>query len=308
MAIADSSQTQIAFVEESTFLGGTPATPTWQKVRMTGESLNYNIENTTSNEIRADADVSDLIQTNANAGGDLNFELNFGASDTDILLEHALRGSFASNTLKGGVERKSLSFEKIFEAGTTDQYHRFSGCVVNGFSLNVQAGSILTGTFGVMGLTGTQATAAISGGSYSNANTNDVMTAVDVASISVGGATSTIYYTDMSISLTNNCRYQQAVGSLGAIGIGYGRREITGALNAYFEDGDLYEEFTQGNASSLTFACTDGTNTYTFTLPKIKYSSGTVTAGGNNQDVMAQLQFQAIYDTVTSCAIQIDNN
>lgn len=307
MAFADSSQTQVAFVEESTFLAGTPATPTWQKVRVTGESLNKNIENTTSNEIRPDADVSDLIQTGSNVGGDLNLELTFGASDTDTLFEHALRGSFATNVLKGGVEKKSLSIEKLFETGTTDQYHRFAGCVANTMSLNVQAQSVLTGSVGFMGLSGTTGTAALSGATYNAANTNDVQTAIDVASISVGGATSSIYYTDMSISLTNNCRYQQAVGSLPAVGIGYGRREITGTLNAYFEDGDLYEEFVAGNASSLTFATTDGTNTYTFTLPKIKYSSGSVTAGGNNQDVMVSLQFQALYDSTAGCAIKIEN-
>ena len=307
MAIADTSQTQIAFTEEDTFLAGTPATPAWQKTRMTGESLNYSIENTTSDEIRPDADVADLIQTNANVGGDVNFELTFGATDTDILLEHALRGSFSTNTLKGGIERKSLSIEKLFETGSSDQYFRFFGCVVNALNLNVQAGSILTGSFGLMGLSGTTGQAALSGATYVDANSNDVMTAVDVASITVGGVTGDLFYTDLSVSLTNNCRYQQAVGSLAAIGIGYGRREITGTLNAYFEDQDLYEEFIAGNASSLTFQCTDGTNTYTVTLPKIKYSSGQVVAGGNNADVMAEMQLQALFDATSGCAIQIDN-
>lgn len=307
MAFADSSETQIAFVEESTFLGGTPASPTWQKARMTGESLNDNIDNTTSNEIRPDADVSDLIQTASNVGGDMNWELTFGASDTDTLLEHALRGTFSTNVLKGAKEKKSLSFEKIFETGATDQYFRFEKCVVNTFAMTVQASNIITGSFGIMGVSGNRGTAAVSGATYSNPNTNDVMTAVDVGTITVGGVTGTLFYTDMSFSLTNNCRYQQAVGSLDAVGIGYGRREITGTLNAYFEDQDLYEEFAAGNASSLSFICTDGTNSYTITFPKIKYSAGTVVAGGNNQDVMANMSWQALYDTSSGCAIQIEN-
>ncbi len=307
MTIADTSQTQLAFIEEATFLAGTPATPAWQKIRMTGEGLNYNIESTTSNEVRPDADVSNVIQTGSNVGGDISGELTFGSADTDILLEHALRGTFTSNTLKGGVEKKSLSFEKLMETGTTDQYHRDSGCVVNTMALDVKAGQLLTANFGIMGLSRTTGTAALSGSSYVATNTNDPQSAVDVASITVGGATSSIYYTDMSFSVNNNCRFQQAVGSLAAVGIGYGRREITGTLTAYFEDGDLYEEFLNGTASSLTFASTDGTNTYTFTLPKIKYNGGTVPTGGNGQDVMVNLTFQAIYDSVSACAIQIDN-
>lgn len=303
MAFADSSNTQVAVVEESVF-GTTPATPTWQKLRVTGESLNENFENTTSNEIRPDAEVSDLIQTGKNVGGDLNFELTKGA-EMELLLEHALRNSFSTNDLLGGTDFKSLSIEKLFETGSTDQYFRYNGCRLSQMQLSVQANSILTGSFSFMGLAGDVATAAISGGTYTDANSNDVMTAVDVGSISVGGVSTTLYYTDMSFTLNNNCRYQNAVGSLGSVGIGYGRREITGSLTAYFENQDLYEEFRAGNASSISFVCTDGSNSYTITFPKVKYSSGSVTAGGNNADIFAEMSWQALYDSAEGSSIKI---
>src|SRR5690606_15567028 len=110
MAFANTSQTQVAFVEESTW-GTTPTTPTFQLLRITSESLVHNIENVTSNEIRPDADVADLIQTGASATGDFGFELSYG-TDFSTLFEHALRGSFVSSRLDAGTDRKSFTFEK----------------------------------------------------------------------------------------------------------------------------------------------------------------------------------------------------
>jgi hypothetical protein len=44
------------------------------------------------------------------------------------------------------------------------------------------------------------------------------------------------------------------------------------------------------------------TEKYTITLPKTKLSNATISAGGNDQDIMASMEFQAIYDTSGSPA------
>ena len=90
--MADSSQTQLYFVEETTW-GTTPAAAL-KELRFTGESLGFNIETVTSNEIRADRQVSDLIQTNASASGAVNFELSYGAYDE--LIAAALFGDWTA--------------------------------------------------------------------------------------------------------------------------------------------------------------------------------------------------------------------
>jgi len=307
MSFADSSELDFAFVEEST-LGTTPASPTWQKLRITSESLEYAIQNETSNEIRPDADLSDLIQVGANVSGDFGFELTYG-SEFDTVFEHLLRGTFSSSRLDGGTARKSMSFEKKFEVGSPDEYLRFTGCRLGQLSLNVQANSIITGTVNVQGLASTVGTSELSGATYTNANTNDVMSAPDVANITVGSTSGTIYFTDLSFSLNNNLRPQNAVGSLAAVGIGYGMREVTGTMNAYFDglSSQMYDDFVSGTAASLSFEATDGTNTYTFTLPNIKYETGRVVAGGNSQDVMAEMSFRALYDSAEATSIYIEN-
>ncbi len=73
--MSESNRVRLAYVEEAS-LGVTPASPTLRTARITGESLNFQINNTVSNELRADRMVSDLVQTGAQVSGDVNIELS----------------------------------------------------------------------------------------------------------------------------------------------------------------------------------------------------------------------------------------
>lgn len=84
--MSDANRTQLSFASELVW-GTNPAT-TMVNLRITDESLNYNVENISSNEIRSDRQISDLIQIDASADGGINFELSYSAMDD--LLEGAL--------------------------------------------------------------------------------------------------------------------------------------------------------------------------------------------------------------------------
>lgn len=79
MVFADTARSQLFYLEETVW-GQTPAAA-MNAVRFTGESLNFSIDNTQSNEIRSDRQITDLIQTDAEPGGDINFELSYSAFD-----------------------------------------------------------------------------------------------------------------------------------------------------------------------------------------------------------------------------------
>lgn len=80
--MSDSNRVNLAFVEESTF-GTTPAgPPTLQNLRFTGESLKQDTGSTTSNEIRSDRNITDLIRNALSASGDLNYEFSYGSYDS----------------------------------------------------------------------------------------------------------------------------------------------------------------------------------------------------------------------------------
>lgn len=292
--MVDSSQTRIAYIEESTY-GTTPATPTLLEQRFTSESLNANIENIVSNEIRADRNVADTIQVGQNAGGAVDFELSYGTFDD--WLESLMYGTWSSNVLKNGNTQKSFTIEKTFEAGATDQYHRFTGAIANTLSLSMQTQQIVTGSFGFLAKGASTAQAAIAGSSYTGANTNPVINAAtNFGSLSITGISS-IDLTQLNLNITNNLRQQQVIGSLDSRGVGAGRFEVTGDMTMYFENEEAYDLFINSTETDLTFVLGgDTTKKYTFEIAKVKFETGEVVAGGNDQDVFVNLSFRGLYD------------
>ncbi len=292
--MVDSSQTRLAYVAESTY-GTTPSTPTMLNQRFTSESLNANIENIVSNEIRADRNVTDLIQVGADGGGSVDFELSYGSFDA--WLESLMYSTWSSNILKNGVTQKSFTIEKTFEAGATDQYHRFTGCIANSLKLAIQAKQVVTGSFDFIAKGATTAQAIISGATYTAANSNPVINAAaNFASLSMGSVTSPELLS-LNLNITNNLRRQAVVGSLDARGIGTGRFEVTGEAVLYFANASLYDLFLAGTASSLSFVIGGASSKkYQFDIANLKFEKVEIVAGGNDQDVMVKASFRGLYD------------
>lgn len=301
--MTDTSQMRLAYIAESTE-GTTPSTPAFTVARITGESLAPNIAHASSDEIRADGNVPDLTQVGMAAGGNVNFELSYGSFDD--WLESLLRSAWSSNVLKNGVTPKSFTLEKTIEAGSTDQYHRFTGARANSMSLAIRANDKVTGSFGFMARTMTTAQAIITGATYTAANTNPIINAAtNFASLTMTGVTSP-EVTSLNLNINSNTRHKPVVGSLGAKGIGQGQFVVTGDMDVYFETNDLYDLFLAGTGSDLSFRLGgDSTLKYDFVLGTIKFTGGQVIAGGNGQDVMANMQFQALYDSSDAATLKI---
>ena len=74
--------------------GTIPATPTFEAIRFTSESLNYNADFITSEEIRSDRMTPDTIQVSSQAGGDINGEWSYATYDEFIAA--AMYGAWAT--------------------------------------------------------------------------------------------------------------------------------------------------------------------------------------------------------------------
>lgn len=314
MSIAEASSTLVNIGEETTY-ATTPTTAI--AARYTGEGINFSPETVQSAEISENVDVQDLIPVGGATEGDLNFEFSFG-EPFETLLEHALRGTFALTpnfNLDGGVARKSLTLEKVFvvSADADPQIISllYNGCRVNTLSLAVTSRSLITGVVGIRGkkpivASGVRSTAQVfTGADLVAANTNPIMTASNVGTITVGGITGTFSYTDLSWQLTNNLRDLPQIGSDDPVDINYGQRVITGTFAPYFEQNgqNIYNALLDGTPFSLSYVLNDAPttpNSYTVELPNCKFSSGTIVAQGNNQDVLAQMEFTALEGTLAS--------
>lgn len=96
---ADTSRFLLSYVEESAW--GTTPTAALTDLRVTGESMNLTEGSVTSEEIRSDRQITDLIRTSFEATGGLNFELSYG--EFDPMFKAALMGAFTANHAPGAL-------------------------------------------------------------------------------------------------------------------------------------------------------------------------------------------------------------
>lgn len=92
MALASTSRGQIAYIAEATF-GVTPGVGTPRNLRVTGESLDFNISKEMSAEINANRAVSSVVAVGAAASGGVQGELSY--LEWDTLMAGTLQSSFA---------------------------------------------------------------------------------------------------------------------------------------------------------------------------------------------------------------------
>jgi hypothetical protein len=101
-------------------------------------------------------------------------------------------------------------------------------------------------------------------------------------------------FTSFSFSLKNNLRGRMQVGDVGPVSIGTGTFEVTGTVQAYFSTATLLDRYLNFNTTPLAIVVEDASgNGYVFEWPAVKLSSGQRPAPGQNQDVIADLQWNA---------------
>lgn len=302
MAFASGSEVRVGYVAESAF-GTTPSTPTFKVARVTSGGMRTNKQTGVSDERRADRNVSDVFLLGLGASGSYDAELSYASFDD--WFEATLCGTWATNVLKNGVTRRSFTFEETRELGATDSFSRFPGTEFNGFTLSLAANGKAELSFDLMAQKEELDDAIITGATYTAANTKAIMTAPrSVSALTVAGDTLKVMSLDLEV--TNNMRERPEVGSLYSNQFGVGRLEVTGTIEAYFESNDAYQNVLDHGSGALTFTIGDTTSEkYTFLLPKIIFTDGQVTAGGNDDDVMVSIPFQAVYDSSETCSIKI---
>lgn len=301
--MSDANRVALIYVPEVTY-GTTPTNNSgWKTLRMTGETLGYQPTTKATSEIRADRMVSDLVKVGSQASGDIKFE--FSAKTFDDMIEAVLMGAWTSNVLKTGTSKKSFSVEKRFLDIT--KYQIFTGVRAGKLDLDFKWGAIATGTLAMMGNgSSIGATSAVGTGTVAAADTSPVTNgSVDITGIKIDGTTASAYFEEVKMTIDPTLRARNAIGSDAPYDIANGRSMITGTLNSYFSDATLYGYLLDNSSHAFEFTVGDGTNSYTFSFPKVKFTSGSPDASQVDTDVMLPLGFQAIYDSVTGTDVTI---
>lgn len=212
--------------------------------------------------------------------------------------------SIKGDWLRNGTDKKSYSVEK--ELGTNLFMH-FLGMRVGSAVLNIASNAILTGSVSFVGKESGTGTSTIGTGSPVAPPTWTPMSASsNVTDVYESGSPSSEYFTKIDITIDNGLRSQPAIGTPYNIGVGYGRCNVTGSAEVYFTGFTTYNKFINQTAFALEipFSDLDG-NKYMISMPNCKFSSGEITIGAADADILVPLNFQALMDPTNEYTIQL---
>jgi hypothetical protein len=232
---------------------------------------------------------------------------------TSFTVEEALGSGEAAAVLtikmlpqvKNGSTLDSMTFQREYtDLGTEVAF--LTGCVINGMSIDASGTDTVKANFDVLGLTETSASSEEA--LLYTAGTNPAMTATDGVQF-VRENTADITTTSFQFQASNNLRKKYLLGTLGPSDFNEGDFEVTGSMQMYFETATAYDKFLNQTVTSLSIGISGEESTpggtYIFDFPKVKFTDAQRVAGGRNQDIIADISWQALYDTTEECTMKI---
>lgn len=200
----------------------------------------------------------------------------------------AIGGSMCRN----GVVFQSFHFQKELSSVL---YMVYPGAWPTGGSFDVGVGDYLKGTLAFLNKDETTAIADSSTGPHDPAPTGDVIDSVGGIGVIYrnGAAISAIIQKIGAKWTKEGARAQYGIGSAAAQGMGKGKLLVTGSLSSYFKDFSLYDEFKAETTGPIWFSALDANGKgYVITFCSASIMNPKVTAGGANQDVMADFEIE----------------
>lgn len=295
----------LRFVKEDDF-GVTPMDPQMRSLRHTSCSLVLSKESFQSQELRSDAQISDLRHGNRQASGDIGFEFSF--REFEDFLAAAVRSKWQPNPeipgqefLVAGTDMTSFTIERVFN--DVKQYEYFTGCEVNTLNFTVEPNAIVTGTIGIVG------SAIFFNEEPLDPDPDPSFTYPPYDGFKgklVEGGSVIAVVTSMEVNIDNSIDPAFVIGSDVAESLVAGRINITGTISAYFQNMDLLRKFTDEIETSLQITLGNGiTESYVITLPRVKYSGGDNPVDSEGP-ITLNMPFQALYDECSKTNIRID--
>lgn len=286
----------LSHIVEAT-MGVTPANPVMDRIRVDGETLGPRVTYDEAAEINPFFALTDLVAVGSEAGGSYPIEFAKSAA-LDAIMEATFRGTWTAGVLKGGTVKRSFTLEKSVLAGAAGRkYMKFPGSRYAGLTLTGSVGSRVTGTVDVMSLSGVPSTTSVVGtGSVTEPADNRIMSMVDISAFSITGDVTPLIIRSFTLAINNNGRYQGGHGQLAAYDIAYGRRDVTFSMDAYFESWEQMDSLLNRTNRNLVLTIGDGTNSYAFRLPRLRYRTVEANATANNADLIQTIEGRGIYD------------
>lgn len=247
-----------------------------------------------------------LAPSHANNGKIVRVSSSVAPTTTVITLDAATpisTGTTVANCavqasrLSNGVTQTSLSYEKEFP--DVAQFFVFRGMTPGKLNLNFVSGALTDGSFEFMGKDSVRGVTSFMPGTAVASRTFEIMNgATGVGQLFENNvALTTTFIKSLNLTVDNVQRSQEAIGTLGYIGIGSGTVQVKATMEVYFSDGSLYDKFVDNVYTSLTVGSVDPSgNGYVVSLPRLTITSAKIVAGSKDADLMASFEVMALAD------------
>jgi len=227
---------------------------------------------------------------------------NFTGSAGNVTVTRGARATNGTATPSFTIEVAHLDLQKA---------QIYTGCVINTMDLNLAIGQLATVTLGIEAQSSTRADTNtgttdqfISGATYTAAATHPTLDPIGVAEIRVGGADYAAQ--SLTLTLTNNARAREQIGSLGPVSMARGFFGATGSVTAYLADWTDHNAFAGNTPTDLWFAAIDANGRgWSMSLPQVKFSDVNSPTQGNNTDIFKNISVTAYKDPTESCTVRL---
>lgn len=298
MAFAQGSRTSLRYATQASF-GGTPAT-TLIELPYSSHTLDLTKERVTGSDILGDRIPRVDRHGNKTVSGDI--VCDFRANEYDAFLESAMFNTFTvGDELTVGTSPQYLDIEDA--ALDVSEYRIFASCAVNQMSMSIAPNQMVQTTFSLIGQDMVQSSVSGATTAVTDSTGETPMDSFSAVFESPNGSVEDIL-TSFDFSVNNNLNPTFVVGSATAPQFEFGQANIEGNLTLYYEDETFISSFLNENETSLEIALSDGTDTYTFLFPVIKFNGASVPVQ-NEQSRIITLPFVALYDSSTGTNLKI---
>jgi hypothetical protein len=300
---------RLAIVRETT-PGVMPAPPAFQLLRATNESLAYQPQTQLSNELNPARQVTDVIVTGGQSGGDIAFEISSNPG-LEMLLESCLARPWAGDVLTVGAQLYTHSIEKRWtldeanaDVALRHEYQRVVRAIVDSMSLTFPTAGPTTGAATILGGAYSRSNASLTDATYATAGKLPVIVGADISPITFNVDGSTFLgwcVSTMTVTFRNNGRAIACLGQEGASETVLGRFEAEVTADIYFqsEARAVMDAFINRTEIEFSFEARDALgNGYRFSFSRVRISQAAQPTPGTNQDVILSVTMQALVDVV----------
>ena len=309
MTQAKGSSARVMLIEEATY-GTTPATPSGYVIPVTGIGGSWFSRNLIDvPTLRANRNPAAPVRGNTSVSG--SYTIPLGLEYIGWIMKHALGDDVDTGTTTvthvskagfSGATAGDLPVGLTHEIGFTDidQYHIYTGCKLNGFTVNGSSEGVCTVDVQVVGQDYAQDTSSLDASPTSYTDT-----AIDhfLLTMEEGGSGIT-NVKECSLTFSNNIDTSQyVIGSAGQVGaLPSGICSCTGSITALFENDVLLTKAENHTESSLSLIWTSGSYSWTLHIPELVYEPASPTVSGPD-GIVATLNFRSYYanDSDATC-------